>query len=79
MTKKAFETRAEQELAEYGTFRATQTIYVDGVRAYVKGHPVPVSNVQKFRYDEMGLVERVDGAEKAEPQAATVAPDAEKK
>lgn len=71
MTKKAFETRAEQELAEYGAYRATQTIYVDGVRAYLKGHAVPVSNVEKFKYDEMGLVEKVVGGAPADTGGAT--------
>lgn len=57
----AWQQRAQQEAIEYGTYRATGPIFVDGTLAYVKGHAVPVSNVRKFGYDRDGLVERVDG------------------
>jgi hypothetical protein len=59
IAKKAYEKRAEEELAEYGTFVATADISFNGAPAYRVGHPVPVSNVEKYRYDEQGLVRRV--------------------
>jgi len=68
--KKAYEKRAEEELAEYSTFVATADISFNGVPAYRAGHPVPVSNVEKFRYDEQGLVRRVRGEERSQAQAA---------
>lgn len=34
--------------------------------AYAKGHPVPASNVRKYGYDKLGLVEYV-GPEQPEP------------
>ena len=48
--------------------------------AYAKGHPVPASNVRKYRYDELGLVEYV-GPEQPEPAkpARQAPPPAEKK
>lgn len=74
--KKAFESRAEAEAAEYGTFRAKQDIPFDGVIAYRKGQAVPVSNVEKFKYDEMGLVERLRGEDRVQArQAGSVSPD----
>jgi len=78
-TKKAYERRAEQELAEYSTYVATATILHNGAPAYRAGHPVPVSNVRKFRYDEQGLVKRVRGEERTQAQQAHVTnSDAEK-
>lgn len=80
MAKKAYESRAEQELAEYSTFRAKVDIPYGGVVAYRKGQAVPVSNVEKFHYDEQGLVERVRGEDRVQAQQAAVAnSDAEKK
>lgn len=40
----AEELRAAQE-AEYGTYVATQHIYVNGALAFAPGHRVPVSHV----------------------------------
>lgn len=61
---------------EYGTFVAAEDIFHLGALAYAAGHPVPVSNVELHRYEEIGAVRRVAKAEpasKAEP-----APKAEK-
>lgn len=66
----AYEQRAAQEAVEYGTWRAKYPIQHDGVIAYMPGHAVPVSNVERYGYDEMGLVERVD-----DPSDDLVEPD----
>jgi hypothetical protein len=50
--------RAEK-LEEYGQFVATQQIHVGTALAYDEGHPVPVSNVQRFGYEDQGVVKRV--------------------
>jgi hypothetical protein len=77
--QKAYEKRAEEELAEYSTYVATADISFNGVPAYRAGHPVPVSNVRKFRYDEQGLVKKVRGEERTQAQQAHAAnSDAEK-
>jgi hypothetical protein len=47
------------QAAEYGTWVATASISVNGTPAYNAGDPVPVSNVQKFKYDEQGLVSKI--------------------
>jgi hypothetical protein len=44
---------------EYGTYVATQPINVGNARAYNEGDPVPVSNVERYHYDELGWVKRV--------------------
>lgn len=49
--------QGDQE-AEYGTYVANQQITKGAAVAYQKGHPVPVSNVVVYRYDERGLVDR---------------------
>lgn len=59
MPRKAFESRAEAEMAEYSTFRAVTDIPHGSVVAYRKGQAVPVSNVEKYGYDKQGLVEKV--------------------
>jgi hypothetical protein len=38
--------RAEQE-KEYGTYTAKEAIFIDGVRAFNEGDPVPVSHVKR--------------------------------
>ena len=79
MAKKAYESRAEAELAEYSTFVAAADIKFNGVVAYRAGQPVPVSNVEKFHYDEQGVVKRVRGEERVQAQQAHVTnSDAEK-
>lgn len=40
------EHRAAQ-VAEYGKYRANQVIYIDGVRAFNAGDPVPVSHIDR--------------------------------
>jgi hypothetical protein len=52
--------RAQEQAVEYGTYVANQTIFFNGVIAYQPGHPVPVSNVKKYKYDEQGLVYKID-------------------
>lgn len=49
---------AEQE-KEYGTYVAVQPISFNGVPAYNVGESVPVSNVQKYKYDEQGVVAKI--------------------
>lgn len=34
--------------AEYGKYVATEEIYIDGVLAFGKGFPVPISHVEKY-------------------------------
>lgn len=68
--KSPAQIRAEQEIAEYSTWRAKVPIYHEGSIAYQPGHAVPVSNVELYKYDEQGLVERLTGEDK---ERATVA------
>lgn len=75
--------RAEQA-TEYGTYVAVAPISFNGAPAYNPGDPVPVSNVQRHKYDEQGLVAKVGTkagqelitalATPAEPAAETPAP-----
>lgn len=57
---------------EYGSFVAVTNIPHDGVLAYAAGHPVPKSNVEKYKYDEQGLVKKVAKANAAAVQPAEV-------
>ena len=57
--KEPWQVYAEAQAEEWGQFVAKVKIYYDGVLAYDVGYPVPVSNVEKFDYEEQGLVERV--------------------
>ena len=72
----SFEARAEAEAAEYSTFRAKVPIYHEGYVAYRPGHAVPVSNVELYKYDEQGLVERVTGDDKVQAKQAVPATSA---
>jgi hypothetical protein len=74
--QKAYEARAKAEAAEYATWRAKVPIWHEGFIAYRPGHPVPVSNVEKYHYDEQGLVERVSGDAKVQAQQAVPATNA---
>lgn len=74
--QKAYEARAKAEAAEYSTFRAKVPIWHEGFIAYQPGHPVPVSNVERYHYDEQGLVERVTGDERVQAQQAVPATSA---
>ena len=49
---------AAAQAAEYATYVATEPILVDGVRAYSPGDPVPVSNVEKHGYVQLGVVRK---------------------
>jgi hypothetical protein len=68
--KKSYESRAEEEAAEYSSFVATSDIYHDGEVAYRPGHAVPVSNVERYKYHDQGLVKQLRGEEKAQAAAA---------
>lgn len=48
----AEELQAAQTV-EYGTWVATQEIYHGTAVAYATGHPVPVSAVERYGYDQM--------------------------
>lgn len=52
--------RASQ-VEEYSSWVAASDIYVGRALAYVKGDPVPASNVITHNYDRDGLVERPAG------------------
>ena len=64
------QVRAEAEAAEYTTWVAVQPIAYGNAIAYQPGAPVPVSNVEQYKYDEQGLVERVRGEDKKQAAAA---------
>lgn len=69
-TKKAYESRAEAEIAEYSTWRAVVPIPHGNSIAYQPGHVVPVSNVEQYGYDKQGLVEKISGEEKTQAEQA---------
>ena len=48
-------------------------IYHEGYVAYRPGMPVPVSNVELYKYDEQGLVERVTGDDRVQAKQAVPA------
>lgn len=58
--------RLEAQAEEYGTYVAKGPIYVGTALAYPTGGPVPVSNVERHKYAEMGLVVKVGTKEHAE-------------
>lgn len=58
------DARADK-LEEYGQFVATQQILVGTALAYDEGHPVPVSNVKRFGYEDQRVVRRVASPENA--------------
>jgi hypothetical protein len=61
---------------EYGTWVATADIPHGNATAYGAGHPVPVSAVERFGYDQIGLVKR--GAGPSTPDRDTPAAEAPK-
>jgi len=67
MTEPWEQLRAAQE-KEYGTWYATEPIYVGTALAYYTGDAVPTSNVEAHGYDKAGLVARRGAAHK--PSAA---------
>lgn len=54
--------RLKAQEVEYGTWRAKGPIYVGNALAYNRGDGVPVSNVERWHYDDMGLVVKVGTA-----------------
>jgi len=68
--------RADQEAAEYSTWRAVAPIPYGNTLAFQPGAPVPVSHVEAYKYDEQGLVERVRGEDRQQAAAATPATNA---
>ena len=46
-TPSTAEELREAREAEYGRYRANQTIFVDGARAFNEGDPVPTSHVTR--------------------------------
>ena len=46
----------EAQAREYGTYVATEQIYVGAALAYNVGDAVPVSNVDAHGYDALGVV-----------------------
>jgi hypothetical protein len=71
MSEPTIEDYAKAQEAEYGTYLANGPIFHDGARAYNANDPVPVSNVDTYKYLEQGLVRRVD--DPAPTQAAAEA------
>lgn len=49
-----------KQAVEYGTYVATGPIFHNGARAYNEGDPVPVSNVEEYKYLDQKLVRRVE-------------------
>jgi len=49
---------AAAQAAEYAAYVATETILVDGSRAYNVGDPVPASNVERHDYLALGVVRK---------------------
>jgi hypothetical protein len=64
MTQTPEEFRAAQ-VAEYGTYVATEPIYIDGARAFNAGDPVPVSHVERKVVAESQVAKRTTKAGKA--------------
>lgn len=46
---KTADSRRVTQLAEYGTYVATEPIYHEGALAFDTDHPVPVSHVERWR------------------------------
>jgi hypothetical protein len=53
---------------EYGTYTAAEDIHVDGVLAFKKGDPVPVSHVKQY-----SLQRAVENVKSADSDKATAA------
>lgn len=56
----------EQQVKEYGTYVAVAPVFVDGVRAFNAGDPVPVSHVER------GVVDAASVAKVGTKAAAAV-------
>ncbi len=48
-----------EQIEEYTSFRAARAIDVGSARAFNEGDPVPKSTVERLKWDDLGLVERV--------------------
>ena len=70
--------RIKAQAAEYGAYVAADDIMVGGALAYRAGDPVPVSNVERHKYLEAGMVVKT-GTKAADAVSATrtPAPDAD--
>lgn len=58
-----WEQRRAAQAKEYGTWIASQQIWVGNALAYDVGHPVPISNVQRHGYDTDELVVKTSSKE----------------
>jgi hypothetical protein len=67
----------EARAAEYGKYIATEEIYIDGVLAFGKGFPVPISHVEK--YPELLDEDAVEDVSKATAKAPSEPPAANAK
>lgn len=76
LTRLADQRRAEVD-AEYGQYVAAQDITFNGVLAYPKGSPVPVSNVKDHGYLTHGLVESAEQAQARRDAAVKASAEAE--
>ena len=56
----AVEQRRKEREEEYGAWVAVQDIPWGNVLAFVAGDPVPKSTVEKYGWDELGLVAKAD-------------------
>lgn len=56
----AVEERRKEREAEYGKYVAVQDIPWGTVKAFVPGMQVPVSTVERLKWDELGLVAERD-------------------
>jgi hypothetical protein len=54
------EARRQEQIKEYGTYVAVVDISHGNAVAYRAGHPVPISNVERWGYDKLGYVAKVD-------------------
>lgn len=61
-----------EQTAEYSRWVANQDIFVGNALAYRTGDPVPASNVARFGYDQLGMVD----PRQPEPDASSVQTDA---
>lgn len=62
----------EARVVEYGRYVATEEIYIDGVLAFGKGFPVPISHVEKYPelLEEDAVAEVEVAGSNGEPPAA---------
>lgn len=72
------EERRQQIQKEYGTWVANEPVTIDGVLAFAKGHPVPISHVEAYpaliEEDEHGNAPVITVEEYAKQAEADAAP-----